>query len=124
MATKFYKCARCGNVIVKMVDSGVPVVCCGEQMKELMANTVEASVEKHLPHVTQCADGMLKIEIGSEHHPMSKEHNILFIYVETAKGGIFVNLKNEPVAEVCVGNDKPVAVYGYCNLHGLWKKDL
>ena len=77
MATKFYKCARCGNVIVKMVDSGVPVVCCGEQMKELMANTVEASVEKHLPHVTQCADGMLKIEIGSEHHPMSKEHNIL-----------------------------------------------
>ena len=45
MATKFYKCAHCGNVIVKMVDSGVPVVCCGEKMMELEANTVDASAE-------------------------------------------------------------------------------
>ncbi|MBO7230168.1 MAG: desulfoferrodoxin [Bacteroidaceae bacterium] len=124
MATKFYKCAHCGNVIVKMVDSGVPVVCCGEKMQELVANTVDAATEKHLPCVTRCGEGLLKIEIGSEHHPMTKEHRIVLIYVETENGGIHVNLKNEPLAEVCVCKEKPVAVYEYCNLHGLWKKDL
>ena len=124
MAVKFYKCPHCGNVIVKMVDSGVPVVCCGKPMEELVANTVDASVEKHVPHVTTLGNGMFKIEIGSVHHPMTAEHHIAFIYVETEKGGVTVNLKNEPVAEICVCKDKPVAVYEYCNLHGLWKKEL
>lgn len=124
MATKFYKCAHCGNVIVKMVDSGVPVVCCGEKMMELEANTVDASAEKHVPFVTCSAEGLMKIEIGSVHHPMEKEHYISFVYVETEKGGVRANLGKEPVVEVCVCNDRPVAVYEYCNLHGLWKKDL
>ena len=53
MKVKFFKCKHCGNVIVKFVDSGVPVVCCGEKMEELKANTVEASVEKHLPALTR-----------------------------------------------------------------------
>ena len=124
MAAKFYKCPHCGNVITKMVDSGVPVVCCGKPMEELVANTVDASVEKHVPHVTHTSNGMFKIEIGGVHHPMTVEHHIDFIYVETEKGGITVNLNDEPVAEVCVCKDKPVAVYEYCNLHGLWKKEL
>ena len=45
MATKFYKCNHCGNVIEKVVDSQVPVVCCGEKMVELIPNTVDASNE-------------------------------------------------------------------------------
>ena len=52
MAVRFFKCEHCGNVIQKIVDSKVPVVCCGEKMKELTVNTVDASVEKHLPVVT------------------------------------------------------------------------
>ena len=93
-------------------------------MEELAANTVDASVEKHVPHVVEKAKGVLDIEIGSVHHPMTPEHHIAFVYVETEKGGINVNLKDEPVAEICVGKDKALAVYEYCNLHGLWKKDL
>ena len=124
MAVKFYRCSHCGNVVIKMVDSSVPVVCCGKPMELLVANTVDASAEKHVPRVTCGDNGMMKIEVGSVHHPMTKEHNIAFVYVETEKGGVHVNLKNEPVAEVCVCNDKAIAVYEYCNLHGLWKKEL
>ena len=124
MAVKFYKCPHCGNVITKMVDSAVPVVCCGKPMEELIANTVDASAEKHVPHITEKENCILKIEVGSVHHPMTKEHHIAFIYVETEKGGVTVYLKDEPVAEVCLCNDKALAVYEYCNLHGLWKKEL
>ena len=124
MATKFYKCNHCGNVIEKVVDSKVPVVCCGEKMQELIPNTVDASGEKHVPVVTRLDDCRIKVEVGSVAHPMTPEHHISFIYVETENGGIRVNLKDEPVAEVYVGNTKPVAVYEYCNLHGLWKVEL
>ena len=124
MATKFYKCNHCGNVVLKMVDSGVPVVCCGEKMVELEANTVDASAEKHVPYVTRIDGCSIKVEVGSVHHPMTPEHHISFIYVETEKGGTCVNLKDEPVAEICTCKDKPLAVYEYCNLHGLWKKEL
>ena len=69
-------------------------------------------------------DGRLRIEVGSVLHPMLPEHHISFIYVETDQGGIRVDLKDQPIAEVCVGKAKPIAVYEYCNLHGLWKKEL
>ena len=124
MATKFYKCNHCGNVVEKVVDSKVPVFCCGQKMEELVPNTVEASGEKHIPVVTDLGDGRLKIEVGSVHHPMLEEHHIAFVYVETENGGIRVNLKDKPEAVICVCHDKPVAVYEYCNLHGLWKTEL
>lgn len=121
---KFYKCAHCGNVIEKVVDSGVSVVCCGQKMEELIPNTVDASGEKHVPVVTWLDDHRLKIEVGSVHHPMLPEHHIAFVYVEMENGGIRVNLKDKPVTEVYVGNERPIAVYEYCNLHGLWKAEL
>ena len=124
MAVKFYKCPHCGNVIQKVVDSKVPVVCCGEKMQELEANTVEASVEKHLPVVTRIDDCHIKVEVGSVAHLMLPEHHIAFIYVETEKGGIRIDLTDKPEAVVCVCTDKPIAVYEYCNLHGLWKTAL
>ena len=124
MATKFYKCAHCGNVIVKVVDSGVPVVCCGAKMEELVPNTQEMGSEKHLPVVEQLGEGRLCIKVGSVAHPMLQEHHIAFVYVETDKGGIRVDLTDKPEAEVCVGNAKPLAVYEYCNIHGLWKTEL
>ena len=122
MATKFYKCNICGNVIEKVVDSKVPVVCCGQKMEELIPNTVEASGEKHIPVVTFLDDNTIKVEVGSVHHPMLPEHHISFVYVETDNGGIRVDLKDEPVAIISLGNAKPIAVYEYCNLHGLWKQ--
>ena len=124
MATKFFKCKHCGNVIVKTVDSGVPVVCCGEKMEELVANTVDASQEKHVPVVTKIDECTIKVDVGSVAHPMAPEHHIAFIYVETENGGILANLKDKPEATFCICNDKPIAVYEYCNLHGLWKTEL
>lgn len=121
MAVKFFKCRHCGNVIVKCVDSGVPVVCCGEKMQELVPGTVDASLEKHLPVVTRLDECRIKVEVGSVPHPMTPEHHISFIYVETENGGMRIDLKDEPQAVFCTCSDKLVAVYEYCNLHGLWK---
>jgi superoxide reductase len=129
MTTRFYKCPHCGNVIQKVVDSKVPVVCCGEPMKELIPNTVDASTEKHVPFITnliecdcegQC-ERIFKIQIGSTPHPMTSEHHIAFIYIETERGGICIDLTDKPEAEICLCMEKPTAVYEYCNLHGLWK---
>ena len=124
MATKFYKCPFCGNVIQKVVDSTIPVVCCGKPMQELIPGTVDASVEKHLPVVTKLDDNTIKVEVGSVAHPMLAEHHIAFIYVETEHGGIRVDLKDKPEAVISLGDEKAVAVYEYCNLHGLWKTEL
>lgn len=124
MATKFYKCRHCGNVIEKIVDSKVPVVCCGEKMEELIPNTVDASNEKHVPVVTCLDGGKIKVEVGSVAHPMTQEHHISFIYVETESGGIKVNLTDKPEAIISVGDQKVTAVYEYCNLHGLWKTEF
>lgn len=124
MATRFYRCRHCGNVIVKLVDSTIPVVCCGEKMEELIPNTVDASNEKHVPVVTRLNDCKIKVEVGSVAHPMLPEHHIVFIYVETENGGIHVNLKDKPETVICTCTDKPIAVYEYCNIHGLWKTTL
>ena len=124
MATKFYKCEMCGNVVVKLVDSKVPLVCCGQKMQELVPNTVDASGEKHVPVVTRLDGNMIKVEVGSVAHPMTDEHHIAFIYVETEDGGIKVDLKDKPEAVIALGSSKPIAVYEYCNLHGLWKTEL
>lgn len=123
MAVKFFKCPICGNVAMKVVDSGVSLVCCGRKMEELEPNTVDASGEKHVPVVTRMDDCTLKVEVGSVPHPMEPEHHIAFIYVETENGGIRIDLKDKPEAEVSVCHARPVAVYEYCNLHGLWKTD-
>ena len=124
MAVKFYKCRHCGNVIEKLVDSKVKVVCCGEEMEELVPNTVDASGEKHVPVISCMEECKMKVTVGSVPHPMEDAHHIAFIYVETENGGMRVNLKDKPEALYCVKNGKPVAVYEYCNLHGLWKTDV
>lgn len=126
MAVKFYKCSVCGNVIEKLVDKRVPVVCCGQKMEELIPNTVDASGEKHVPVVNKIDDCKIKVQVGSIEHPMTPEHHIAFIYVETENGGMRVNLSNDgkPEAIFCTCTEKVVAVYEYCNLHGLWKVTL
>ena len=124
MATKFYKCPHCGNVIQKVVDKKVPVVCCGQKMEKLIPGVVDASLEKHVPVVTVLDETTIKVEVGSVAHPMQPEHHIAFIYVETENGGIRVDLKDKPEAIISLGEEKAIAVYEYCNLHGLWKTML
>lgn len=125
MNTKFYICRRCGNIVEMIHSAGVPVFCCGEKMELLQPNTVEASGEKHLP-VAKLEDGVLTVNVGSVDHPMAPEHFIQWIYVETENGGLRKNLKpgDKPAAVFQLGGEKPVAVYAYCNLHGLWATEL
>lgn len=126
MATKFYLCTMCGNVIFKAVDSGVDVECCGEKMQELIPSMEETMKEKHLPVVECEIDGPVKVKVGSVPHPMTPEHHISFIYLETEHGGQVKFLMPEDVPEAVFKGckDKPVAVYEYCNIHGLWKTEL
>ena len=111
--------------ITTVINSGVPPFCCGKKMEELVPNTVEASVEKHLPFVT-VEDGAINVNVGSVDHPMADEHYIEWVYVETENGGQRKYLKpgEEPNVTFSLGDDKAVAVYAYCNLHGLWKTEV
>lgn len=124
MKPKFFYCKHCGNVIEMLYDSGVSVECCGDTMEEMVPNTVDASTEKHIPVVTRIDDCSIKVEVGSVPHPMLSEHHIVFIYLETEDGGLRVDLKEKPEAIFCTCKSKPIAVYEYCNLHGLWVTKL
>lgn len=112
METKFYFCPICGNLILKVNDSGVTPHCCGQAMTELIPNTSDGAGEKHVPVIKMVDDKTLRVEIGAQPHPMTAAHHIEFICVETPAG---IQLRR-------LDQDKPaVAAYAYCNLHGLWK---
>ena len=125
MKDRFYICRHCGNIIGMINDAGVPVMCCGQKMEALVPNTTEAAGEKHLPVVT--VDGATVIvKVGEVAHPMTDEHYIQWVYIETENGGQRRALKpgDKPEVTFCVGEDKPIAVYAYCNLHGLWRTEV
>ncbi len=122
---RFYICEHCGNIIGVIHDAGVPMMCCGQKMTKLMPGTVEASHEKHIPVVTREGD-LIKVTVGSVAHPMTEEHSITWVYLQTCRGGQRKCLKpgSEPTVTFALSEETPVAVYAYCNLHGLWKTDL
>ena len=122
---KFYICRICGNLVGMIHDSEVEIICCGEPMEELIPNTVEAAVEKHLPVISLDGD-TVTVNVGSVEHPMIDAHYIPWVYLETKKGGQRKNLApgDKPQAVFSVIDDEAVAAYAYCNLHGLWKTTL
>ena len=123
---KFYICETCGNLVEVVHASGVPMMCCGKKMKEIVPEAIDASREKHVPEVK--VDGnTVTVTIGSVLHPMAEEHSILWVYLETSLGGQRKNLEvgKTPVATFSLADGEvPVSAYAYCNLHGLWKKDI
>lgn len=123
---KFFICKHCGNLIGMIHDSGVEVVCCGEPMSELKANTTDAAQEKHVP-VISVEGSAVTVKVGSVPHPMLPEHSIQWIYLLTKEGGQRKCLSpgEEPSAVFALAEgDKVVAAYEYCNLHGLWKAEV
>jgi superoxide reductase len=122
---RFFRCKHCGNIATKILDSGVALVCCGEEMEEMTANTVDASKEKHVPAVSVVGN-IVKVEVGSAPHPMEEKHYIMWIYLQTKKGGQRKCLSpgEEPKAVFSLEDDELVAVYEYCNIHGLWKTEV
>lgn len=119
----FYRCERCGNIVVKVKDGGGKLVCCGQDMTKLVANSTDAAREKHVPVVTR-ENGRLKVTVGSTPHPMLPEHHIEWIALVS---GDRIEIKYlqpgmQPAAEF--EDAKNGTAYAYCNLHGLWKAEF
>ena len=123
MEKRFFICEHCGNIIVKVRDEGVAVQCCGEKMKEIIPGTSDGAEEKHVP-VYDVKNGKVTVTVGEVAHPMTPEHYIEWICLETEDGLQFKQLKPnmEPIISFLTSEkDKIKAVYAFCNKHSLWK---
>lgn len=121
--TKFFICEHCGNIVGMIHSAGVPLMCCGQKMTKLEAGVKEASKEKHIP-VVSVNNNLVTVTVGEVIHPMTEEHSILWVYLQTDKGGQRKCLNGDATVTFALIDEKPVAAYAYCNLHGLWKKDI
>ena len=116
-----YKCEACGNMVEVLHGGGGELVCCGEPMKLLVENTVDAAKEKHVP-VIEKVDGGVKVKVGSVAHPMEESHYIEWVEI-IADGEAyrqFLNPGEAPEATFCIEAEQ-ITAREYCNLHGLWK---
>ena len=123
MEVKFYCCKHCGNIIAMVKDSGVKVKCCGENMEEIIPNTSDGAREKHVPVYKVEGDKVL-VNVGEIDHPMLDVHYIEWVLLQTTKGNQRKALKPGEKPSVCFKmceDEEVVAVYAYCNLHGLYK---
>ena len=122
----FFVCKHCGNLVGMIHSSGAPMTCCGDHMTELVPGSVDASHEKHVP-VVEVKGNTVTVNVGAVAHPMTEEHYIQWVYLHSENGGqrrcLAPGEAPKAVFELVEG-DKPVTVYAYCNLHGLWKTDL
>ena len=123
MEMKFYRCSHCGQIVAIVKETGVPIVCCGEPMVEIIPGTTDAALEKHVPVFT-VEGNTVYVSVGSQAHPMLPEHYIEWVAIQTKTGNQRKPLcpGDEPKAcfSLCDG-DEVIAVYAYCNLHSLWK---
>lgn len=123
MKQRFFICEHCGNMVAFVKESGVPVMCCGSKMTEVVPNDFEAATEKHIP-VYRVEDNKVYVTVGSVEHPMTEAHYIEWISLQTTYGNqrkvLTPTSKPEAVFALCEGEEVE-AVYAYCNLHSLWK---
>ena len=123
MEMKFYICPTCGQIVAIVKGTKVPVMCCGKPMKELVPGETDAAVEKHVP-VYEVEGNIVKVTVGSVDHPMTPEHYIEWIAIQTKYGNQRKKLSPESEPKTCFAlceGDEVLAVYAYCNLHSLWK---
>ena len=126
MAIRYFKCKNCGNLVSMVRDAGVPLMCCGQKMEEILPGVTDAAVEKHVPEVKVQGNHVM-VQVGSVKHPMATEHYIEWVSLETKEGEQRKALHPDMEPEVIFTlseSDEPIAVYAYCNLHGLWKADV
>lgn len=126
MEQRYFICEHCGNMIAMVEDKGVPVMCCGQKMTELVPGSVDAAQEKHVPVIA--VDGStVTVSVGSVAHPMLPEHFIEWISIHTTQGNQRKMLApgSEPKASFALTDgDTVISAYAYCNLHGLWKTEV
>jgi len=116
-----YKCEVCGNIVEVLHPGAGELVCCGQPMKLLEENTVDASLEKHVPVVERTPEG-IRVKVGSAPHPMEEKHHIEWIEI-IAEGKVhrcFLMPGSDPEALFQV-DAEIIAARECCNLHGLWK---
>ena len=118
---EIYKCAVCGNIVEVLHGGAGELVCCGEPMKKMTENTVDAAREKHVP-VIEKIDGGYKVRVGSVEHPMEEKHYIEWIEL-LADGRAYRQFLQPAMQPEAVFNIQAESVTAreYCNLHGLWK---
>lgn len=120
---RFFRCKNCGNVVVKVVDSGMPLSCCGMVMEELTPASTDGVLEKHVP-VFEVKENEICVNVGEIDHPMTEDHAICFVVVETDKNVYYHSLCPGDAPKVCFKLqkcEKVMNVYEYCNLHGLYR---
>ena len=122
MEVEFYKCEKCGNVIELINGDESHITCCGEKMTKLEANKVDAAVEKHVPAYEVMGD-IMEVKVGEVIHPMEENHYIMWILFVTDDHVYRINFKpgENPIARIPYSKG---TLYAYCNLHGLWSKDV
>lgn len=124
---KFYKCMHCGNAIAFLETSGIVPQCCGDTMTLLDVNQIDGIGEKHVPVIIVNGD-RVSVDVGAVAHPMTGDHHIDWIVLETNKG-YHVSYQNlidgSPHAEFSLQkHEQVIAAYAYCNLHGLWAEEM
>lgn len=121
---KIYKCKKCENIVELIEDKKGVLTCCGETMEELIPNTVDAAAEKHVPYTVIEEDDVLYVKVGEVDHPMTEEHYITWVAAVYDDSVLKYNFKPGEVPEAVFDYEEGMVVYAYCNLHGLWKKEL
>ena len=119
---KFYKCDDCDDLILSVFAKNGAIEC-PTGRKEVKVGTVDAALEKHVPYITREGD-ILKVQIGEVEHPMIQEHWIDFILAEKTNGFELIKLQPGDAPYVEFKAKDVVAIYEYCNLHGLWKAEI
>ncbi|MDY5982382.1 MAG: desulfoferrodoxin family protein [Anaeroplasma sp.] len=124
MALRVFRCKKCGQMVMMLKKSKCDMYCCEEAMEELIPGTTDAAVEKHVP-VYEVKDNKVYVTVGDVIHPMMEQHYIEWIVLETKNGIQKKDLtpEDEPKAIFpLMEGDSVIAVYEYCNLHGLWRR--
>lgn len=126
MKLNFFICEHCGNIITYLRASGVPVMCCGQKMTELVPGSTDGAHEKHVPVINVSGKNVV-VKIGEVEHPMVEAHYIQWIALQTKEGVQIKHLQPGAAPEasfVLSEADEVIAAYEYCNLHGLWNKEI
>ena len=119
---KFYECKTCGNILVLQEETGVIPVCCGKTVVEMVPQKDDGPKEKHVPVIT-VKDDEVCVKVGEVEHPMSEEHYIKWIVLETNMGKHkrILNPNDKPMACFKLASgEEPISAYIYCNIHSLW----
>lgn len=119
----FYQCNRCGEVYILNSENDT-LRCCDSSLEEIQLNVSEGAFEKHIP-VFEINSSVMKVSVGEVIHPMEIEHFIEWILVEKKDGYEIKYLKplEEPVINF-LDAENVLAIYAFCNKHGLWKKNI